>query len=51
MTNESIQALKVQALFERKQTYIIPMYQRNYAWGEKEIDQLILDIQDYQKFE
>ena len=49
MTNESIQALKVQALFERKQTYIIPMYQRNYAWGEKEIDQLILDIQDYQK--
>ncbi len=25
------------------------MYQRNYAWGEKEIDQLILDIQDYQK--
>lgn len=48
MTNESIQALKVQALFENKQTYIIPMYQRNYAWGEKEIDQLILDIQDYQ---
>lgn len=41
--------LKVQALFENKQTYIIPMYQRNYAWGEKEIDQLILDIQDYQK--
>lgn len=49
MINESIQALKVQALFENKQTYIIPMYQRNYAWGEKEIDQLILDIQDYQK--
>ncbi|MFW1858246.1 DUF262 domain-containing protein [Acinetobacter defluvii] len=49
MTNESIQALKVKALFENKQTYIIPMYQRNYAWGEKEIDQLILDIQDYQK--
>ncbi len=52
MTNESIQALKIQALFENKQTYIIPMYQRNYAWvnfREKEIDQLILDIQDYQK--
>lgn len=49
MTNEPIQALKVKALFENKQTYIIPMYQRNYAWGEKEIDQLILDIQDYQK--
>ncbi|ENW99033.1 hypothetical protein F900_02718 [Acinetobacter modestus] len=49
MTNEPIQVLKVKALFENKQTYIIPMYQRNYAWGEKEIDQLILDIQDYQK--
>ena len=49
MTNESIQAFKIQALFENKQTYIIPMYQRNYAWGEKEINQLILDIQDYQK--
>lgn len=49
MTNELIQTFKVQALFENKQTYIIPMYQRNYAWGEKEIDQLILDIQDYQK--
>ena len=49
MTNESIQAFKIQALFENKQTYIIPMYQRNYAWGEEEIDQLILDIQDYQK--
>ncbi len=49
MTNEPIQTFKVKALFENKQTYIIPMYQRNYAWGEKEIDQLILDIQDYQK--
>ncbi|BBF77827.1 DUF262 domain-containing HNH endonuclease family protein [Acinetobacter baumannii] len=49
MRNKLIQALKVQALFENKQNYIIPMYQRNYAWGEKEIDQLILDIQDYQK--
>ena len=49
MKNESIQSVRVQALFENKQNYIIPMYQRNYAWGEKEIDQLILDIQDYQK--
>lgn len=48
MTNESIQELNVERLLGNKQTYIIPMYQRNYAWGEKEIDQLILDIQDYQ---
>ncbi len=26
--------------------YIIPMYQRNYAWGEGEINQLIQDILD-----
>lgn len=49
MTNEFIHALDVKSLLENKQTYMIPMYQRNYAWGEKEIDQLILDIQDYQK--
>lgn len=48
MKNESIQALNVQSLLENKQKYFIPMYQRNYAWGEQEIDQLILDIQDYQ---
>ncbi|WP_087542798.1 DUF262 domain-containing protein [Acinetobacter sp. WCHA29] len=49
MTNEFIHALDVKSLLENKQAYMIPMYQRNYAWGEKEIDQLILDIQDYQK--
>ncbi len=27
--------------------YIIPMYQRNYAWGSPEITQLIQDITDY----
>ena len=27
--------------------YIIPIYQRNYAWGEPEISQLIQDIYDY----
>lgn len=29
--------------------YIIPIYQRNYAWGESEITQLIQDIVDYCK--
>ncbi|GAT63650.1 GmrSD restriction endonuclease domain-containing protein [Paludibacter jiangxiensis] len=29
--------------------YIIPIYQRNYAWGEGEITQLIQDIVDYKK--
>lgn len=27
--------------------YIIPVYQRNYAWGEPEVTQLIQDIYDY----
>ncbi len=27
--------------------YLIPMYQRNYAWGEGEIRQLIRDVIDY----
>ena len=30
-------------------SYIIPMYQRNYAWEEGEITQLIQDVVDYQK--
>lgn len=29
--------------------YTIPMYQRNYAWEDKEILQLIDDVLDYQK--
>jgi len=29
--------------------YVIPIYQRNYAWGEPEITQLIQDIVDYYK--
>ena len=29
--------------------YRIPMYQRNYAWEEGEITQLIQDVVDYQK--
>jgi len=28
-------------------SYIIPRYQRNYAWGRTEISQLIKDINDY----
>lgn len=29
--------------------YVIPIYQRNYAWGESEVTQLIQDIVDYSK--
>lgn len=31
-----------------KDSYVIPMYQRNYAWADQEINQLIDDVLDYQ---
>ncbi|WP_367872808.1 DUF262 domain-containing protein [Luteolibacter sp. Populi] len=34
-------------LLDREEEYLIPMYQRNYAWDEPEIRQLIEDIIDY----
>lgn len=39
----------VRELLTDASTYWIPMYQRNYAWGEGEINQLIQDVQDYQE--
>lgn len=35
--------------FLSKDKYIIPIYQRNYDWGEKEALQLVEDISDYAK--
>ena len=48
MTNKNIGGLKnlelyINTLFT-KDRYIIPIYQRNYDWGEAEITQLIQDI-------
>lgn len=42
-------SLSVGELFNGQDRYIIPMYQRNYAWEEGEITQLIEDVLDYQK--
>lgn len=49
MTNQStkIKKLTIKNLLDRKDKYVIPIYQRNYAWGESEIVQLIQDIIDY----
>ncbi|ALS34706.1 hypothetical protein PTRA_b0186 [Pseudoalteromonas translucida KMM 520] len=41
-----VEQLSVRALFNKKTEYIIPIYQRNYAWGAPEIEQLIQDISD-----
>lgn len=47
MSNEVI-SFSVGQLLRNTSTYLIPMYQRNYAWGEAEINQLLQDIKDYQ---
>ncbi|EJG2371826.1 TPA: DUF262 domain-containing protein [Vibrio parahaemolyticus] len=44
-TNQ-VEQLSVRALFDSKTQYVIPIYQRNYAWGPTEIEQLIQDISD-----
>jgi len=45
--NNHIEQLSVQHLLQGDVLYRIPMYQRNYAWDEGEITQLIQDIIDY----
>ena len=45
--NNSIPSLSVGELLKGDTLYRIPMYQRNYAWGEAEIIQLIQDVADY----
>jgi hypothetical protein len=46
MSNDITQ-LSIQQLLSGSVEYVIPMYQRNYAWEEGEITQLIQDIIDY----
>ena len=42
--------LSIKTLFEEEKIrYEIPIYQRDYAWTEPQIRQLILDIADYAK--
>lgn len=45
--NDEITQLSVKELLNGTASYIIPMYQRNYAWDEGEITQLIQDVIDY----
>lgn len=45
--NNHIDQLSVRHLLEGSVLYRIPMYQRNYAWDEGEITQLIQDVIDY----
>ena len=48
MNNENLtpELLTIRELFEQQAIYTVPIYQRNYAWGENQIQQLISDIGD-----
>ena len=43
----NILTLSIESLLNGDDHYVIPVYQRNYAWQESEISQLIQDIFDY----
>lgn len=45
--SSEISQLSIKALLSGSVEYVIPMYQRNYAWEEGEITQLIQDVIDY----
>ena len=45
--SDEIAQLSIKELLNGSVDYVIPMYQRNYAWDEGEITQLIQDVLDY----
>lgn len=45
-TSNDLTLLTIEELFSENSHYVIPIYQRNYAWGAAEIEQLIQDIAD-----
>jgi hypothetical protein len=47
--SDEIKEFTIELLLSNSATYVVPMYQRNYAWGEGEINQLIQDVVDYQQ--
>ena len=38
----TVEILNVEQIFNSK--YVVPLYQRNFAWGEEQICQLLQDI-------
>lgn len=45
--NNAIEYLSVKKLFDGDNRYVIPIYQRNYAWDIEEVVQLINDIKNH----
>ncbi|MFM5465943.1 DUF262 domain-containing protein [Aeromonas simiae] len=48
MSDAGVRSFSIRELLEDSARYLVPMYQRNYAWGEGEITQLLQDVLDYQ---
>ncbi|XEI32105.1 DUF262 domain-containing HNH endonuclease family protein [Aeromonas veronii] len=44
----AVRPFSIRQLLGDHARYLVPMYQRNYAWGEGEITQLLQDVLDYQ---
>ncbi|WP_282073953.1 DUF262 domain-containing protein [Polaribacter atrinae] len=48
MSNKKdLKELTIRGLFKTNEKYLIPIYQRNYAWEKPQIEQLVEDIWDY----
>lgn len=47
--SNAITEFSIKQLLSDDNTYVVPMYQRNYTWGEGEITQLVQDVIDYQQ--
>lgn len=48
-SKELIKTYRLYEIFDNDDFYRIPIYQRNFAWGEKEIFELLLDIYNQYK--
>ncbi len=48
MSDQFVIPFSIKELLNDSARYLVPMYQRNYAWGEGEINQLVQDVSDYQ---
>lgn len=44
---KDLKELTIKNLFKTDDKYLIPIYQRNYAWEKPQIEQLVEDIWDY----
>ncbi|WP_295160079.1 DUF262 domain-containing protein [uncultured Brachyspira sp.] len=49
MSSEELKTYTLYEIFDNDDRYRIPIYQRNFAWGEKEILELLLDIYNQYK--